>query len=168
MSNGRIRPTWDEHWIQAAANAAQRSLCSRDQVGAVIVDTRNEIVSTGYNNPPRGFIHEGKPCTVWCARAAARLDGSVYDPPDLMYGDCPSLHAEANALMMSEKAHRQGGTIYVNSHVCFTCAKLIANSGIKRVVVCPSGKADHRGPDAGYVFLRTCGLTVEIIGGMAA
>lgn len=79
-----------------------------------------------------------------------------------MYDDCPSLHAEANALIRSNHRDRIGGVIYVTSHICFGCAKLIANSGIARVVV-DTDKADaHRNPLASYQFLIQCGLTVQL------
>jgi dCMP deaminase len=176
VSSPSSRPTWDEHWIDAARNAAKRSLCSRDQVGAVIVNTRREIVATGYNGPPAGFEHDDKPCRTWCARAAGQ-EGLGFltvvgkpvpktPAPDLLdpaYGDCPSLHAEANALMMSDKTRRYGGTLYVNSHVCFSCAKLIANSGLRRAVVAPSQESMHRTPSTGYALLNNCGLDVHII-----
>lgn len=79
-----------------------------------------------------------------------------------MYDDCPSLHAEANALMRSDHSARVGGSIYVTSHVCFGCAKLIANSGLVRVVV-DTDKADaHRNPIASYQFLLQCGIQVQL------
>lgn len=154
------RPTWDEHWLSQAHNVPDRSLCSRAAVGAVIVDVHNEAVSSGWNGPPRGFPHGNRSCTEWCARAQKPV--ADMDPG---YTDCPSLHAEANALMMSDKTLRRGGTIYVTSHVCFTCAKLIANSGLSRVVVAPDSETPWRTPDRGYVFLETCGVTVDIITG---
>ena len=158
-----IRPSWDEYWVSMAHRVPDRSLCSRAHVGAVIVDVHNESVSTGWNGPPRGFPHENKPCLSWCARA--QTDVADMDPG---YTDCPALHAEANALMMSEKSARRGGTIYVTSHVCFTCAKLIANSGLSRVVVAPDGEASWRTPKRGYVFLETCGVMVDIVNGVDA
>lgn len=72
------------------------------------------------------------------------------------------LHAEANALLRSDYTKRVGGTIYVNSHICYGCAKLIANSGLYRVVV-DTDKADtHRNPQASYKFLQECGLLVDL------
>lgn len=78
------------------------------------------------------------------------------------YADCPSLHAEANALSVCDRSQREGGTIYVTSAVCFNCAKLVANSGLARVVVGASATEHaHRQPEASYEFLRSCGLTVD-------
>lgn len=62
--------------------------------------------------------------------------------------------------MMSDRTARAGGTIYVTSHVCFGCAKLIANSGLSRVVVATDRADDHRNPLASYQFLIQCGVEV--------
>ena len=64
--------------------------------------------------------------------------------------------------MMSDRSLRAGGTIYVTGHVCFGCAKLIANSGLLRVVVAADNAAAHRNPQASYRFLQECGLIVDM------
>jgi deoxycytidylate deaminase len=79
------------------------------------------------------------------------------------YSDCPALHAEANALSVCDRAQREGGTIYTTSHVCFPCAKLVANAGLSTVVVRPVKIAEHRTPQNSYDFLESCGLTVVIL-----
>lgn len=78
------------------------------------------------------------------------------------YDDCMSLHAEQNALMFSDRRLRVDGTIYVTSHVCFGCAKLVANSGLSTVAV-PADttlEAAHRKPERSYEFLESCGIEV--------
>lgn len=150
---------------------AKRSLCSRDQVGAVIVDRDNRIVDTGYNGPPRNHwpSREGEPCREWCRRAKQNQVTSIVIagvpqhicPPN--YDDCDSLHAEQNALMFSDRRLREGGKIYVSSGVCGTCAKLIANSGLAEVVYARTQRADgapHRNSDKWVAFMEQCGLTV--------
>lgn len=172
MAEHQLRPTWQDTWLRVAEDVSLRSLCSRDRVGAVIVDYRNRIVSTGYNGPPEDFEHHGQPCVEWCARAQRGADDKLVfmrgmpddrQPLAADYSDCPSLHAESNALMVCDRSVREGGTIYVTSHVCFTCAKLIANSGLARVVVRPRWSAAHRESQTGYVFLERCGLDVKVL-----
>lgn len=141
--------------MEMAKIAAKRSLCARAQVGALIADTTDRIVQTGYNGPPSGYVHGSQPCNIWCKRAQGPTPS-----PD--YTDCVTLHAEANALMWSDRSLRQGGTIYITSHVCWGCAKLIANSGLKRVVVHAERADLHRDPMASYTFLLECGLDVEV------
>lgn len=155
---------------------AKRSLCTRDQVGCVITDVNNKIIGEGYNGPPHGFWHSQAPCTQWCQRTKnAELDsefavlnaqGEVIKHLGLhpAYEDCPALHAEANALMMSDRTLRTGGTIYVTSHICISCAKLIANSGLTRVFVITYVESSHRNSDASYEFMVACGLHVHVNG----
>ena len=94
---------------------------------------------------------------TWCPHAA---NTAPTRDPD--YNDCPALHAEANAISVCDYAARQHGTLYVTSHVCFGCAKLIANSGIARLVVAPDDEAAWRRPDLSYDLLLRCGLKVDI------
>lgn len=109
--------------MSMAETIAKRSLCSRDRVGAVIASITERVVATAYNNPAAGFDHQGVDCTAWCPR--------VRDDSDQ---PCVSLHAEANALVVCDRTQRELGTIYTTSIPCFNCAKLIANSGLARVV----------------------------------
>lgn len=157
------RPSWDATRMAMARVIAQRSLCSRDRVGAVIVDTRNKVIGEGYNGPPAGFDRNGTTiltCQVWCRRGSLCPDIEARKLAD-DYSDCPSLHAEANALMMSDRTLRLGGTIYVTSGICFGCAKLIANSGLTTVVVAKTDPGHHhRDTATSYGFLESCGITV--------
>lgn len=147
------RPSWDDIWSQVAAVVSQRSLCSRAQVGAVIVDSANRICTTGYNGPPRGFNHGSKPCTWWCPR---EKEGSNTF-------HCVSLHAEANAILAGDKSTWHGGSMYVLGDICIDCAKLIANSGLSTAVVTPDGEdRSYRNPERSYAFLEQCGIDVVI------
>lgn len=152
------RPNWDDTRLPMAQVLRQRSRCSRDRVGAIIVDKFNKVIGEGYNGPAAG-LNRGHTCLLWCPRAKR---GDAGRPLDGDYDDCDSLHAEANALMMSDRSLRLGGTIYVTSHVCFSCAKLIANSGLARVVVSALAEANWRRPELSYRYLREAGLTVDL------
>ena len=149
--------------MQVARTIARRSLCSRDQVGAVIVSKDNRIVDTGYNGPPRHHwpSRNGTPCSQWCKRysahAAVERSLTTIDPT---YSDCDSLHAEQNALMFSDRRLREGGKIYVSSSVCGTCAKLIANSGLVEVVYARTEGGVALNSDKWVAFMEHCGLTV--------
>lgn len=159
----RQRATWDKARLAMARELAKRSLCARDQVGAIITDAENRIVAEGYNGPPADFPHGNQPCTSWCPRSTAhtKRDGLIL-PGDLKtdYSDCPSLHAEANALMMSDRAQRRGGSIYVTSFPCTGCIKLISNSGLKRLVIGVDGKHEYRFKMENYNILPLIGINV--------
>lgn len=164
------RSSWRDVWSAVATTVGDRSLCVRDQVGAVIVDATQRIVATGYNGPPQNFPHGERPCTEWCDRARKNIRSEfgglaldrVIEPG---YTDCPALHAEANALAVCDRRDREGGTIYVDSAVCFNCAKLIANSGLTCVVVVTDHVDEHRSPERSYEFLRNCGVEVVLATG---
>jgi dCMP deaminase len=140
---------------------AVRSKCVRRQIGAVIVSPDNSQVWVGYNGPPADWELQGKlgvSCEMWCERAKFNQGTPGYD-------NCITIHAEANALLKSDRASRQGGTIYVTSFPCWDCGKMIANSGIKRVVTRLDEERDaHRLPHTTIKMLGDSGLEVGIYG----
>ena len=50
----RLRPDWDQYFMQLASLAAQRSNCMKRRVGCVLVQERR-VISTGYNGTPRNL-----------------------------------------------------------------------------------------------------------------
>lgn len=103
-----------------------RSTCLRREVGAVIVRERR-ILTTGYNGPPRGIAH----CdVVGCLREQMGV------PSGQRLDICRALHAEQNAIIQAalHGVSTEGAMIYVTHQPCFTCAKMIINAGIVRVV----------------------------------
>ncbi len=139
--------------MATADMVARRSLCSRAQVGAVIVTVDNQIIAASYNGPPARFKHEGRDCTHWCPRAA----GSDLNPE---YEDCPATHAEMNAIA---RAHGRlsDSTLYVTGSVCYSCAKVIPQSGIDKVVHRINPSEAHRRPEEVEKFLYLMGVNVE-------
>jgi dCMP deaminase len=149
-----IRPSWDDVWGDVADSVRWRSLCSKARAGAVIADAHNRIVSTGYNGPPADFDHSDLPCRHWCPRGAA---GEELDR-------CVSVHAEANALLSADRSSWTGGTMYTTKHPCLECAKLIANSGLSRLVVTAAAGVQEERHTQVYRFLQEdCGLVVEVL-----
>lgn len=117
-----IRKSRHHYFVEMLLSVRSRSTCLRRAVGAILVDSDGRILSTGYNGTPRGFAH----CT------SERPCAGAYDQK----GDssrCFAVHAEQNALLFCHRldlAH----TLYVTDTPCFTCAKLIAQTPIQRVV----------------------------------
>jgi dCMP deaminase len=70
------------------------------------------------------------------------------------------LHAEANAItkVAASSNSSQGATIYVTSSPCMECAKLIIQSGIRRVVY-----SEKYHTDAGCELLQMAGIDVDYI-----
>lgn len=50
----RLRPNWDQYFMQLASLAAQRSNCMKRRVGCVLVREKR-VISTGYNGTPRNL-----------------------------------------------------------------------------------------------------------------
>ena len=150
------RPTWDKTWMDVAITVARRSMCSRAQVGAVVVSSNQRISATGYNGAAANLPVEGK-CINWCPRAQGltTLDSN--------YESCPSIHAEANAILYVDRSRIENGTIYITGAPCMQCAKLISNSGLSRVVAIIRLIDAHRNPDQVFDYLRKCGIEVETI-----
>ena len=55
----RLRPSWDQYFMELASLAAQRSNCMKRRVGCVLVRERR-VISTGYNGTPRGIKNCGE------------------------------------------------------------------------------------------------------------
>ena len=105
----------DKRYIRMAQIWAENSYCQRRKVGALIVKDKM-IISDGYNGTPAGFEN--------CCE-----DETGHTFPFV-------LHAEANAITKVARSNNSsdGATLYVTSSPCIECAKLIIQSGIKRVV----------------------------------
>lgn len=146
------RPSWDATWMAVATALADRSLCCRAQVGAVIVTPDQRAVSPSYNGPAKGDPVDG-PCSEWCPRMQSGDRGNDY-------GACRAIHAEANALIRANYNEIQGATIYITGSVCITCAKNISNSGIRRVVHRVLPEHEYRNPADVEQYLRECGIEV--------
>lgn len=154
-----IRATWDETWLRVADAMAARSKCTNRQVGAVIVDASNRPISMGYNGEPSGYKHASWPsCAAFCQRSVK--NGSERSDS---YSNCVSVHAEANALLFADRSHYQGSTMYVTNPCCWDCAKLVANSGVARIVFRLSDADAHADTGTPIEFLKSCGLQVDIV-----
>ncbi len=106
---------FDQRYLEMARIWAKNSYCTRRQVGALVVKN-NMIISDGYNGTPSGFEN------------VCEDDNGVTKPY--------VLHAEANAITKLARSNNNsdGATIYITASPCIECAKLIIQSGIKRVV----------------------------------
>lgn len=135
--NPQKQKQFDKHYLEMAKIWAKNSYCKRKQVGALIVKDRM-IISDGFNGTPEGFENECE---------------------DENYNTKPYvLHAEANAITKVAKSGNNslGATLYVTTSPCIECAKLIIQSGIKRVVY-----LDEYSKKDGLLLLKRAG--VEII-----
>jgi len=120
------RPSWDEYFLQIATLVSSRSTCLRRKVGAVIVKDKR-ILTTGYNGVPRGLAH----CVeVGCLRE------KMGSPSGKNQELCRGLHAEQNAIIQGalHGISIQNGFLYCTEQPCVTCAKMIINAGINKII----------------------------------
>lgn len=122
------RPDWDTYFLRITQLISQRSTCLRRQVGAIIVKDRR-ILATGYNGAPIGVPHcfqkpEG------CLRESQKI------PSGQRQELCRGLHAEQNAILQAAAfgVSLKGSELYCTHQPCVTCAKMLINAGVKRVV----------------------------------
>ncbi len=121
------RPSWDDYFMEVAHAISKRATCDRGRSGCVIARDRRLIV-TGYVGSPIGFEH--------CDEAGHDLK-RVTDEDGVTTEHCMrTVHAEQNAICQAAKlgVSIDGATIYTRMTPCRTCAMLIINCGIKRVV----------------------------------
>ncbi|RXE70934.1 dCMP deaminase family protein [Muribaculaceae bacterium Isolate-002 (NCI)] len=115
MNQQQKQEILDSRYLRMAKIWAENSYCRRRRVGAVIVKD-SMIISDGFNGTPSGFENV-------CEDESGHTKAYV-------------LHAEANAITKVARSNNSsdGATLYVTASPCIECAKLIIQSGIKRVV----------------------------------
>lgn len=129
----------DERYLRMALIWAENSYCQRRKVGAVVVKDKM-IISDGFNGTPSGFEN------------VCEDENQVTRPY--------VLHAEANAITKLARSHNNSdeATLYVTASPCIECAKLIIQSGIKRVVYGEKYRLDD-----GIQLLERAGIEVEFL-----
>jgi len=134
------RPTREFIWIQAAQLFATRSTCIKPN-GAVLTKG-NRLISQGYNGSP-----SERPHCIDLGECEVGPDG----------GCTRTVHAEANVIAMAAKfgISTEGSTLFCTSSPCYTCAKLLINSGVKRVVYLEPYR-----DMSGVELLKSCGIEV--------
>jgi dCMP deaminase len=108
--------SWDKYFLDMAEHASIRSKDPTTKVGAVIVNDRNAVVSTGYNGLPQGIEDKEE----------------ILTNRDLKIETI--IHGEVNALIFAEQCVR-GCTLYTYPFICCSrCASIMIQAGIKRNV----------------------------------
>jgi dCMP deaminase len=104
----------DLFYLNIAKEIAKASYCKRAKVGAVIVKDDN-IISFGYNGTISGFDNN-------CECDNVTLKDVLHAESNAIAKCCKSFYSSENSIM------------YITLSPCFDCAKLIIQSGIKKVV----------------------------------
>ncbi len=120
---------WDQRFMELAGVIANWASCYKQnrKVGAVIVRNKR-IVTTGYNGAPAGI--------KTCVERGECLREKLGIASGTRHEICYAVHAEQNAIIQAARLgiSIDGATLYCTHQPCVLCAKMIVNSGIKRVV----------------------------------
>lgn len=121
------RPSWDEYFMNLADTVAERATCDRGRSGCVIVKDR-QILVTGYVGSPKGLPH--------CDEVGHLFRKVIHEDGHITQHCVRTVHAEQNAITQAAKRGiaLEGSTLYCRMTPCRTCAMLIINCGIVRVV----------------------------------
>lgn len=135
---------WDYAHMKTAEVYADLSSAKRAQVGAVIVKD-HRVISIGYNGMPSGWDNT--------------CEYAIDDVTDKTRPEV--LHAEANAIAKIARSPDscEDSTIYCTMMPCLDCAKLIYQSGIRKVFY----RNDYPKGTKGLNFLYKCGIMVDRI-----
>jgi len=121
------RPSWDEYFMEVAAAIAKRATCDRGRSGCVI-ERDNQILATGYVGAPAGLPH--------CDEVGHQMRKVLHEDGTISQHCVRTVHAEQNAICQAAKrgVAIEGATLYCRMTPCRTCAMMIINCGIVRVV----------------------------------
>ncbi|QLC60229.1 deoxycytidylate deaminase [Treponema phagedenis] len=144
------RPTWDEYFMEVCHAIAKRATCDRGRSGCVIARD-NQILVTGYVGSPTGLPH--------CDEVGHQLKKMQHEDGSITQHCVRTVHAEQNAICQAARRGIaiNGATLYCKMTPCRTCAMLIINCGIVRVV---AEKRYHDANDTIAMF-KQAGIKLE-------
>lgn len=121
------RPSWDKYFMKIVEIVGTRATCDRGKAGCIITKDKR-IISTGYVGSPVGTPH--------CDEIGHEIHTVIHADGNQSNHCIRTTHAEQNAICQAARfgIAIEGATIYVKMTPCYTCAKMIINAGIKRVV----------------------------------
>ena len=145
-----VRPTWDEYFMEIANTVSKRATCDRGRSGCVIARDRQLLVS-GYVGSPVGLPH--------CDDAGHQMKKMIHEDDTVTMHCVRTVHAEQNAICQAAKLgiSLRGSTLYCRMTPCRTCAMMIINCGIVRVVC---EKKYHSAAESEEIF-KMAGVTLE-------
>jgi dCMP deaminase len=134
--------------MDIAQRTAELSHARRLHVGAIVVKD-DRIISIGYNGMPAGWDNDCEDEIKW-------PNGDI----KFLTTKPEVLHAETNAIAKLARSNESGlgGDMFITHSPCLDCAKLIFQSGIKRVFY----SKEYR-DDTGTQFLKKSGIEVTHI-----
>lgn len=147
-----IRPSWDEYFMNIAELVGTRGTCDRGRAGCVIVKNKRVLV-TGYVGSPVGMEH--------CDDVGHEMHQVINDDGAISSHCIRTIHAEQNAIAQAARIGIpiDGSTLYCHMTPCYICAKILANSGIIRIV---ANKDYHQSSKSKQLFEKA-GIILELL-----
>ncbi|MBI9033014.1 MAG: cytidine/deoxycytidylate deaminase family protein [Bacteroidales bacterium] len=144
------RPTWDEYFMEIADTVSKRATCDRGRSGCVIARDK-QILVTGYVGSPKGLPH--------CDDEGHLFKKVIHGDESISQHCVRTVHAEQNAIAQAARLGiaLEGATLYCRMTPCRTCAMMIINCGIARVVC---EKKYHAGGESEVMF-KQAGISLE-------
>lgn len=146
------RPSWDEYFMEVMEAISKRATCDRGKSGCVIVKNK-QILVTGYVGSPMGLPH--------CDDVGHQFKKMLNEDGSISEHCVRTVHAEQNAICQAAKlgVPIDGATVYCRMTPCRTCAMLLINCGIKRVVC---ERKYHAGAESEEMFKKV-GIDLEYV-----
>lgn len=145
-----VRPSWDEYFMEVMEAISKRATCDRGRSGCVIVKNK-QILVTGYVGSPIGLPH--------CDEVGHEMKKMLNDDGTISQHCVRTVHAEQNAVCQAAKlgVPIEGATVYCRMTPCRTCAMLLINCGIIRVMC---ERKYHAGTESEEMFKKS-GVKIE-------
>ncbi|MDD4026686.1 MAG: cytidine/deoxycytidylate deaminase family protein [Candidatus Shapirobacteria bacterium] len=152
MTKLNKRPSWDEYFMEVMEAISKRATCDRGKSGCVIVRNK-QILVTGYVGSPKGLDH--------CDEVGHQFKKMLNEDGSVSEHCVRTVHAEQNALCQAAKlgVSVDGATVYCRMTPCRTCAMLLINCGIVRVVC---ERKYHAGEETEKMFKKV-GIKLEFV-----
>ena len=129
-----------------------RGTCDRGKAGCVIACDKR-ILSTGYVGSPAGTAH--------CDDVGHEMHTVIQEDGTESRHCIRTTHAEQNAIANAARfgIKLEGATLYCHMTPCYTCAKMIINAGIKRVVC----NLDYHAGGRSKEIFKEAGVKYELV-----
>ena len=146
------RPPWDEYFMSMAEIVGTRGTCDRGRSGGVIVKNKR-ILSTGYVGSPIGTVH--------CDDVGHEMHTVIQEDGTKSRHCIRTSHFEVNAIANAARfgIPLDGATLYCHMTPCYTCAKMVINCGIKRIVC----NVDYHGGKRSKEIFKEAGVKYELL-----
>ncbi|MBW2997437.1 AAA family ATPase [Candidatus Woesearchaeota archaeon] len=147
-----VRPTWDEYFMGIVDAVSKRATCDRGRTAVVIVKNKR-MLATGYVGSPMGLPH--------CDNVGHKMKKIIHEDGRISQHCVRTNHAEINAVALAARngVSIDGATLYCKLAPCYTCAKMIINAGIRRIVC----QKRYHGDTESWAMFKQAGVKFSVI-----